>query len=156
MGNTSNILIGILAMVFGMVMIVWVIPAQTVPALFASVPSGFYANIGCGLMIASGAALAISGVFAGREHIDMALARRQFTVFAVALVLLSVVTLLMPHIGFIPAGIFRLSDDPAADAGAGADKAGGDMRSNACLCLGFLRTCSHPPSALRKRYANRI
>lgn len=105
MGNTSNILIGILAMVFGMVMIVWVIPAQTVPALFASVPSGFYANIGCGLMIASGAALAISGVFAGREHIDMALARRQFTVFAMALVLLSVVTLLMPHIGFIPAGI---------------------------------------------------
>lgn len=104
MGDTANVLIGLLAAAFGAVMMVWVIPAQTVPALFASVPSGFYPNIGCGLMIVSGGALAISGLLAKRAPVDRDAALRQFATFAAAAALLSAVTLAMPHVGFFPAG----------------------------------------------------
>ena len=48
MMHTSNILSGLAAVAMGGVLIFWIIPAQTAPTIFASVPSGFYSNFTSG------------------------------------------------------------------------------------------------------------
>ncbi len=107
MNQPSNVAIGLASAALGIAMILWVIPSQTVPAIFASVPSGFYPNFTSGMLIASGVALAISGVFGARpvgqadDTPAIVLAFR----FVCALVLLVAAMWGMPVLGFIPAGI---------------------------------------------------
>jgi len=104
MGNTANILIGVIAMAVGAILLLWVIPTQTTPAIFASVPSRMYPDVGTWLMIVAGAALMISGVFATRERVDQSRTARQTVTFLIAVILLSVATLIMPRLGFVLTG----------------------------------------------------
>ena len=66
MMHTSNILSGLAAVAMGGALIFWIIPAQTVPTIFASVPSGFYSNFTSGMLATSGLAfVATTGSLAG-------------------------------------------------------------------------------------------
>ena len=104
MRHMPNLLSGLAATFLGVALILWIIPAQTVPAVFASVPSGFYPNITSMMLVISGIALTVSGLIstkADRTEIPPAL----FAVrFAVALILLVGAMLLVPILGFLPTG----------------------------------------------------
>ena len=105
MSKTSNIVIGLLATFLGIMMITWVIPAQTIPAIFASVPSGFYPNFTSVMLICSGIALAISGFFSPTSQTDNTSTSHFLVRFFAALILLVTAMLFTPIIGFVPAGI---------------------------------------------------
>lgn len=104
MRDVSNILTGLAAIALGAILILWVVPAQTVPAIFASVPSGFYPNFTSGLLILSGLGLLIAGLFNRAPPISAIAVFRTTIRFAVALVLLVGAMALTPLIGFLPAG----------------------------------------------------
>lgn len=105
MGNTANILVGLAAVAIGVILLLWVIPSQTVPPIFATVPPRFYPDFTTWMLIVSGGALLASGLLAPRRHLDRGRSLRQAGVFATALVLLSAATLAMPRIGYAPTGI---------------------------------------------------
>ncbi len=105
MGRLSNIATGLFAALTGLVLIVWVIPAQTVPAIFASVPSGFYPNFTSVMLIASGLALAVSGFVSSPPQVTATPAGLIAVRFTVALVLLAGAMLATPIVGFVPAGV---------------------------------------------------
>lgn len=104
MRDISNILTGLIAVLFGGAMILWIIPAQTVPAIFASVPSGFYPNFTCGMLVVSGLALAVSGLVATSEAAP-APPRGFAARLAVASVLLVGVMYAVPVVGFLPTSV---------------------------------------------------
>ena len=85
-------------------LIFWIIPAQTVPAIFASVPSGFYPDFTSTLLLVSGAGLAVSGFFTDPEPVKDAPKTAAFH-FIAALVLLAGSMLLTPYLGFVPVGV---------------------------------------------------
>lgn len=106
MANKSNVITGLLAVTLGMVTIIWLVPAQTIPAIFASVPSGFYPNFTSGMLVASGAALALSGFFVTAEDDDNSPSATKTIVNVIAaLFLLTCAMFAVPYLGFIPAGI---------------------------------------------------
>ena len=104
MMHTSNILSGLAAVAMGGVLIFWIIPAQTVPTIFASVPSCFYSNFTSGMLATSGLALAVSGIFAKQPKQPQSSAAAFAARLAVALILLVCATAVMPLVGFIPTG----------------------------------------------------
>ena len=104
MRDLSNILSGLVAALFGGAMILWIIPAQTVPAIFASVPSGFYPTFTCGMLVVSGLALAVSG-FLPSSDAAPAPPRGFAARLAGAFVLLVGAMYAAPVIGFLPAGV---------------------------------------------------
>lgn len=103
MRNTSNFLTGILAAALGAAMILWIIPAQTVPAIFASVPSGFYPTFTSGMLVASGLTLGVSGLIAAPDATDPLPKGFAFRL-ALAFVLLVGALYLAPVVGFLPVG----------------------------------------------------
>lgn len=99
MKDLSSVLTGLCAMALGGALIFWITPAQTVPALFASVPSSFYPDFTSAMLVLAGFALAVSGLLTppqvqtrGAAHIAL----RFFT----ALVLLVGAMFLTPLLGF--------------------------------------------------------
>lgn len=104
MRDMTNILAGVVAVLLGGAMILWIIPAQTVPAIFASVPSGFYPIFTCGMLVASGLALALSGLIS-TSIASPAPPRGFATRLAVAFVLLVGIMFAVPIVGFLPAGV---------------------------------------------------
>lgn len=105
MPSSANFITGLASMFLGGALVMWIVPAQTVPAVFAAVPSGFYPSFTAGLLIASGFALALSGLLGHpTRQIDAS-----FTVTAaktlVSLVLLAGAAFAMGRISFLPAGI---------------------------------------------------
>ena len=104
MMHTSNILSGLAAVAMGGALIFWIIQAQTVPTIFASVPSGFYSNFTSGMLATSGLALAVSGIFAKQPKQPQSSAAAFAARLAVALILLVCATAVMPLVGFIPTG----------------------------------------------------
>lgn len=105
MRDVSNILTGLLAATFGAALILWVTPAQTVPAIFASVPSAFYANFTSGMLIVSGLALSISGLFSKATQESAGTAAHVAIRFGAAFVLLVGAMFLTPILGFWQTGI---------------------------------------------------
>lgn len=105
MKRTSNILTGLLAAALGGVLIFWVTPAQTVPAIFATVPSGFYPNFTSGMLILSGLALAISGLVAKQDELTGRPASHTVIRFSVSFILLVAAMFAAPIVGFVPAGV---------------------------------------------------
>ena len=104
MRHLPNFLTGLAATAFGVVLILWVIPAQTVPAIFASVPSGFYPNFTSGMLIVSGLALALSGLFSKKPKLPDIPPSGLATRFIIALVLLVAAMISTPLLGFLPTG----------------------------------------------------
>ena len=105
MRHTSNILTGLVAAAFGGVLVLWVTPAQIVPALFASVPSEFYPNFTSGMLIVSGLALAINGLFAKAPESAGSSASHIAIRFGAAFVLLVAAMFVTPILGFWQTGI---------------------------------------------------
>ena len=103
--HTSKFLSGLVAVAMGGVLILWIIPAQTLPTIFATVPSGFYSNFTSGMLATSGLALAVSGIFAKQPKQPQSSAAALAARFAVALILLGCATAAMPLVGFIPTGV---------------------------------------------------
>jgi hypothetical protein len=109
MGNSANIVIGLLAALLGGVLIGLIIPAQTTPAVFASVPSSFYPDFTSWLLVASGLALAGSGILSPRQRIDVADTMQRTKYFGVALAALVLLTSLMPVLGYRVAGVLGVA-----------------------------------------------
>lgn len=105
MRNTSNLVAGLVAVAFGLALIFWITPAQTVPAVFASVPSAFYADFTSSMLIVSGLALAVSGVFGKANEARETTAGRIGVCFTTAFVLLVAAMLITPLFGFWQTGI---------------------------------------------------
>ncbi len=104
MRDISNILTGLVAALLGGAMILWTIPSQTVPAIFASVPSGFYPTFTSGMLVASGLALVVSGLFSTSGTAQAA--PRGFAArLALAFVLLVGAMYAAPIAGFLPTGV---------------------------------------------------
>ena len=104
MRDISNILTGVFAVALGAVMIVWIIPAQTVPAIFASVPSGFYPTFTSGMLVVSGLALGVSGLITASDATTSLPQGFAFRL-TLAFVLLVGAMYLAPIIGFLPTGV---------------------------------------------------
>lgn len=105
MRNISNVLTGLGAVALGGVLILWVTPAQTVPALFASVPSGFYPNFTSSMLIASGLALMLSGFFGKAAEAPGKSASHIAIRFGAAFVFLVAAMFATPIFGFWQTGI---------------------------------------------------
>jgi len=105
MHDISDILTGLLAAAFGAILILWVTPAQTVPAIFASVPSAFYANFTCGMLIVSGLALSVSGLMSKAQQKRAGSASHIAIRFGIAFILLVGAMFLAPILGFWQTGI---------------------------------------------------
>lgn len=102
--HLSNILSGLAAMAIGGALILWITPAQTVPAIFASVPSGFYPNFTSGMLILSGFGLVLSGLATAAPDAEGPGAGHIALRFFAAFVLLGVAMALTPVLGFPIAG----------------------------------------------------
>lgn len=105
MRDTSNFVAGFMAVAFGLALIFWITPAQTVPAVFASVPSAFYANFTSVMLIVSGLALAVSGLVGKPAEASLRSGGHIAIRFGVAFVLLTGAMFLTPRIGFWQMGI---------------------------------------------------
>lgn len=105
MRHVPNIVTGISAAALGLVLILWITPAQTVPAIFASVPSGFYPNFTSGMLVASGLALAASGILSKTPDRTDVLPRGFWLRLAAAFILLVGAMVAIPLLGFLPTGV---------------------------------------------------
>lgn len=104
--RNQNILTGCLAVVLGSALILWITPAQTIPAIFATVPSGFYPNFTSGMLIVSGLALAVSNIFAKQDKYIEGKVSGQISIrFSLSFILLVSAMAAAPVIGFVPTGI---------------------------------------------------
>lgn len=101
----ANVMTGAVAVTFGLTLVFWIIPEQTVPAIFASVPSGFYPTFTSTMMIASGIGLTISGFMEPTQQEESISASTTAARFTSALVLLGGAMFATPIFGFVPAGI---------------------------------------------------
>lgn len=105
MRDSLNLVAGLLAVAFGLALIFWITPAQTVPAVFASVPSAFYADFTSIMLIVSGLALAVSGLIGKAAAAPDRSASHIAIRFALASGLLVGAMFLTPIFGFWQTGI---------------------------------------------------
>lgn len=105
MRRLPNIVTGIVSAALGMMLILWITPAQTVPAIFASVPSSFYPNFTSGMLVVSGLALVASGILSKSPTSADVLPPAFWARFAVALILLVGAMYVLPLFGFWLVGI---------------------------------------------------
>lgn len=104
MGQISNMIIGAIAMAFGVVLIFVITPTQVIEAFFATVEPNFYPDFCAAMLIASGFALFVSGLLSPAAPIDWQAFRQHGAVFVVSAVLLCGAALLTPVVGFLPVG----------------------------------------------------
>ena len=105
MKDAGSVVTGMAAALFGAAMMIWIIPSQTVPAIFASVPSGFYPNFTCGLLTLSGLGLIVAGFISPAPKDPKPSATAIATRFVAALVLLVGAMYLTPFTGFLVSGV---------------------------------------------------
>ena len=105
MANRGDIAIGLIAALFGVALVVWIIPAQTGLRIVALVSPMFFAMLCAWILVASGIGLAMSGLFSHREDILFKNVAFHLGVIVIAAIGLGSAVFAMQHIGFLVTGI---------------------------------------------------
>ena len=102
--NRGDIAIGLFAVLFGVALVVWIIPAQTGLRIVALVSPMFFAKLCAWILVASGIGLAVAGLFSHREDILFKKVAFHLSVTVIATVGLGAAVFAMQHIGFLVTG----------------------------------------------------